>query len=148
VAQNGLNCIIFALQTNHKTSKPKPMTTLEIIANFMKGSSKASISEKQKDWLLGQAKKDGISVGFDGWSDTIYFKDCFYQIRNCKRLASGGSYVGTRVVQGRYNIEVFYTIRFTDTGHTFVHSQHEVERVKREGYQFEIIEPHKNTNTR
>ena len=124
------------------------MTTTEIIANFMKGNSRVSISEKQKAWLLGQAKKDGIIVGFNGWNDLIYFNDCFYEIKQCKRLASGGSYVGTRLVQGRYLIEKFYTIRFSDTGYTSVQSHHEIERLKIEGYQFEIIAPHINTSTR
>ena len=116
------------------------MTTAEIIQNFMKGNSKVTISEKQKSWLLGQAKKEGIHVGYD----SIYFDDCFYKIKQCKTLGSGGSYVGSKFIQGRYNIEKLYTVRFTDTGNTFVYSQHEVERVSREGYQFEIIKPHIN----
>ena len=124
------------------------MTTTEIIANFMKGNSKVTISEKQKSWLIGQAKKEGVPMGYDGWHDTIYFDDCFYQIKQCKTLASGGSYVGTRTIQGKYNIEKLFTVRFTDTGNTFVYGQHEVERVTREGYQFEIIKPHINTSTR
>ena len=124
------------------------MTTIEIISNFMKGNSKVTITEKQRNWLLGQAKKDGIHVGFDGWSDSIYFEDCFYKIKQCKTLASGGSYVGSRFIQGKYNMEVLYTVRFSDTGNTFVYDKYEVERVKREGYQFEIIKPHVNTSTR
>jgi len=124
------------------------MTTTEILQNFMKGNSKVSISEKQKSWLLGQAKKEGVKVGYDGWHDMIYFDDCFYKIQQCKTLASGGSYVGSRLIQGRYNIEKLYTVKFTDTGNTFVYAQHEVERVTREGYQFEIIKPHINTATR
>lgn len=114
----------------------------------MKGNTKVSISEKQKSWLLGQAKKEGIAVGFDGWHDMVYFDNCFYQIKQCKTLASGGSYVGSRYIQGRYNIEKLYTVRFTDTGHTFVYHDHDVERIKREGYKFEIIKPNVNTNTR
>ena len=124
------------------------MATTEIIANFMKGNSKVTISEKQKSWLLGQAKKEGVPASYDGWHDAIYFDDCFYQIKQCKTLASGGSYVGTRMIQGKYNIEKLYTVRFTDTGNIFVYGQHEVERVTREGYQFEIIKPHINTATR
>lgn len=120
------------------------MTTSEIITNFMKGNTKVSISEKQKAWLLGQAKKDGIAVGSDGFNMSIYFDDCFYNIKQCKRLASGGSYVGSKIIQGRYNIEKLYTIKFTDTGHTFVYSAYEVDRFRKEGYQFEIIKPYVN----
>lgn len=124
------------------------MTTTEIIANFMKGNFIVTISQKQLDWLLGQANKEKIPIGFDGFGDTIYFEDCMYTIRQCRRLASGGSYVGTKVIQGRYNIEKLYTVKFTDTGNTFVYNQTDVDRVKREGYVFEIIKPHINTNTR
>jgi hypothetical protein len=136
-----------ALSLLHKPNL-KTMTTSEIIANFMNGSPKASISEKQKAWLLGQAKRDGIQVHHNGWGENIYFNDCFYAISQCKKLASGGSYVGSRLIHGRYNIEKLYTIRFTDTGYTFVRSPEEVESAKREGYQFEIIAPHIKTSTR
>jgi len=122
------------------------MTTAEIITNFMKGNSKTTITEKQKSWLISQAKKEGVAASWDGFYESIYFDDCFYQIRQCKALASGGSYVGTRMIQGKYNIEKLYTVRFTDTGNIFVYGQQEVERVKREGYQFEIIKPRINTS--
>jgi hypothetical protein len=124
------------------------MTTTEIIANFMKHNSKATISEKQKSWLIRQAKNEGFVLGFDGYSDSIYFNDCFYKIKQCKTLASGGSYVGTRVIQGKYNMEKLYTVKFTDTGYVFVYNQQEVERVTKEGYQFEIIKPVVNTSKR
>jgi hypothetical protein len=122
-----------------QNSKLKIMTTTEIIANFMKGGFKVSISEKQKIWLIGQAKREGIPVSFLG--DAIYFEDCYYKIQQCPRLCSGGSYVGTRIIQGRYNIEKLYTIKF-DNGNTFVYDHLEVERIRREGYEFEIIKPH------
>lgn len=118
------------------------MTTTEIIANFMKGNTKVSISDKQLAWLMGQAKREGVAVGTDGFNPTIYFNDCMYQIRNCKRAASGGSYVGTRTIQGRYNMERLFTIRFKSTGLTNVASQTDLDHYTREGHQFEIIPPH------
>ena len=124
------------------------MTTTEIISNFMKHNSKTTISEKQKFWLMRQAKNEGFSIGFDGYSDSIYFNDCFYKIKQCKTLASGGSYVGTRIIQGKYNIEKMYTVKFTDTGYVFVYDHAELERVTREGYSFEIIKPQINTSKR
>lgn len=120
------------------------MTTVEIIANFMKGNTKVSISEKQKLWLLGVAKKEGYDLSNDGYNDCIYLNDRFYQIRHCKRLASGGSYVGSRIIQGRYNIEVLFYIRFTEGGkHTAVYRQNELDYFTRENIGFEIIKPTK-----
>ena len=125
------------------------MKTVEIINSFMKGGSKASISEKQKRWLLGQAKKEGFDIGFDGFNDKIYFEDCYYQIKNCKRLASGGSYVGSRIIQGRFNIEKLYRIRFTEgSKHTAVYGQVDIDHFRRENIGFEIIKPTVNTSTR
>ena len=74
------------------------MNTLEIISNFMKANTVVTISEKQRSWLVGQAKKENLLVN-NGWYDCIYFEDCFYQVRQCKTLASGGSYVGSRSIQ-------------------------------------------------
>lgn len=125
------------------------MKTIEIINSFMKGSSKASISEKQKNWLICQAKKEGIPVGYNGWHDLIYFDDCYFSIRNCKRLASGGSYVGSRTVRGRYNIEKFYTIRFTEPPYlTGCYNQCDIDHFSRERIPYEIIKPTVNTSTR
>lgn len=124
------------------------MTTKEIITSFMKGNSKVSISGKQKNWLINQSKNEGYQVGFDGFCDMIYMSDCFYSISQCKRLASGGSYVGTKLVQDRYNIEKMVTVRFTDTGNTFVYNEIRLEIAKKEGFAFDIIPPHVNTNTR
>lgn len=125
------------------------MKTADLIANFMKGSRKASISEKQKSWLLGQAKKEGIAIGFNGFNDTIYFEDCYYQIKNCKRLASGGSYVGSRIIHGRYNIEKLYAIRFTEPPYlTGCYNQCDIDHFNRERIPYEIIKPTINTSTR
>lgn len=118
------------------------MNTIEIITNFMKGATKAGISDKQRNWLLGQAKKEGIPVIDRGYGTGVYFDDCFYTIRQAKTLASGGSYVGTRYINGRYVIEKLLTIKF-DNGNTFVYGVHDVDHFRREGkHQFEIIKPH------
>lgn len=125
------------------------METIEIINSFMKGSSKASISDKQKNWLISQAKKEGIPVGYNGWDDLIYFDDCYFSIRHSKRLASGGSYVGSRIIQGRFNIEKLYRIRFTEgSKHTAVYGQVDIDHFRRENIGFEIIKPTVNTSTR
>jgi hypothetical protein len=125
------------------------MNTREIIANFMKGSSKVSISAKQRMWLMSTAKREGFAIGFDGSQDTIYFDDCMYQIRNCKRMASGGSYVGSEVIEGRYVIEILYTIRFTEGAKcTEVCRQSYLDHIVSEGFSFEIIQPTINTSTR
>lgn len=125
------------------------MTTTEIIENFMKGNSKATITEKQKYWLLAQAKREGVPTYCDGYSNQVYFDDCFYKIKQCKTLASGGSFVGTQMIQGKYNIEKMFTIRFTENEkHTAVYAITDLEHFKRENIGFEIIKPHINTATR
>src|SRR5574343_653313 len=98
------------------------MKTAEIINSFMKGGS---------------------------WDDLIYFEDCYFSIRNCKTLASGGSYVGSRIIQGRYTIEKLYRIRFTEgSKHTAVYGQVDIDHFRRENIGFEIIKPTVNTSTR
>ena len=122
------------------------MTTIEIIANFMKGNTKVTITEKQKNWLTSQAKSENL-LSSDGWHDSIYFKDCFYQIKQCKTRASGGSYVGTKLIQGKYNIEKLFAIRFVEnTQHTAVYALHDLQSFERDNIKFEIITPYRNNN--
>lgn len=117
------------------------MTTLEIINNFLKGSYIASISEKQRLWIIGQAKKEGLLNTY-GSDEKVYFNDCFYTIKQCRRHASGGSYVGSRAIQGRYNLEKMYHIRFTENSkHTAVYGQADLDRFNRDGIGFELITP-------
>jgi hypothetical protein len=118
------------------------MTTAEIIKNFMKGGGIASISEKQRAWLISQANSERILVDSDGFNQSIFFDDHYYKIRNCRRMASGGSYVGTKIIQGRYIIERMYHIKFIGTGHTCVYNYSDIDHLKREGqHQFEILNP-------
>ena len=92
------------------------MTTTEILSNFLKGNEVAVITEKQKSWLLGQAKREGIKHTNNGFSDTIYFADCHYNLRNCKTHVAGyGGTRGTRLVEGRYKLEKLYRIKFDTT---------------------------------
>jgi len=119
--------------------KLKNMTTLEILAAFLKGREIAGISDKQRTWLINQARKEGFQI--TGNNEYIYFNDCFYHIKQCKRMASGGSCVGTRVIQGRYNLEKLYSIKFTDTGHTCVGARVDLNHYESEGCKFEIINP-------
>lgn len=114
------------------------MTTNEILSAFMKGREKTSISEKQKSWLLSQAKKEGIKTHFDGFSESIYLNDCHYKIKHCKVLASGGSYVGTRIIQGRFTIEKMYTIQFDSTGLTNVCNESDIKHYQTSGHAFKI----------
>jgi hypothetical protein len=124
------------------------MTTIEIIANFMKGNTKVTITEKQKNWLTSQAKNESV-LNSDGWHDSIYFEDCFYQIKQCKTLSSGGSYVGTKFIQGKYNIEKLFTIKFTENSqHTAVYGLNDLKSFERDNIKFEIITPYRNTKTK
>lgn len=104
----------------------------------MKSNSKVTISEKQRAWLLGQARKEGVKIT-SSFGDIIYLDGCHYQIKNCRRLASGGSYVGTAVVPGKYNIEKLFYVEFTDTGNKMIAGVYDLERYKNEGHKFQVI---------
>lgn len=101
----------------------------------MKGNCKVSISQKQLNWIKGTAKEENRLVD----ADYVKFADCFYIIKPCTRLSSGGSYVGTCIIAGRYIIEKMYRIKFNDTGIIQIFNQAEKERLERENYDFTII---------
>jgi hypothetical protein len=115
------------------------MTTSEVIQLISKGAGFTGLSEKQKNWILGVgAKEAGIHIK---GLDPIYLflpDNRVFMIKQCKRLASGGSYVGTRIIQGRYRMELCYHIVFTDTGNTSFVNYTEYERLIRDGYPAEI----------
>lgn len=125
------------------------MSTLELLQNFMNGNEKVTISQKQKDWLMGQATKEKsatLKTHSDGFHDYIYLTDCHYQIKQCKTLASGGSYVGTKFIQGRYNIEKLYTIKFDSTGIINVCSNTDLKHYRTTEHTFQIINQLSNHN--
>ena len=111
------------------------MKTTEILAAFLKGSTFAIISIKQKNWLEGQAQKEEV---FDRFNDIVYSDNCHYQIKQCQQLASGGSYVCRVAVQGRFKIEKMYFIEF-DNGFKRVCNSTDIEHFEREGYSFKKI---------
>lgn len=117
------------------------MQTIDILSAFLKGNEVANISQKQKNWLIAQAQKEGKN--FSTAPDTIYFEDCFYTIKHCKRLASGGSYVGTAIVQGHYKLEKKYCIQFESTGLVTVASKTDLDYYKTTEHKFRIIAPKK-----
>lgn len=115
------------------------MKTTEIIDCFIKGQTVSTITQKQQDWLLSQSKRDGIKTVFDGFNHYIYLSDCHYSISACTRLASGGSYVGSRKT-GKLKIEKLLTIQFLDTNIKEVRGVYDVERIQKEGiHKFKII---------
>lgn len=116
------------------------MTTNEILSAFMKGNEIASISEKQRSWLLSQAKKDGIVIRNDGFSDSLILVDCHYKISQCRSRVGGvGGVIGTRAIQGRYNIRKMYTVKFDSTGLTVVCESHDMKHYQSEGHPFTVI---------
>lgn len=115
------------------------MTTLEIIAAFMKGNTKVTITQKQKDWLIRTALNEGVKTNLTGSGDYIYLNDCHYSINQCKTRCSGGSYVGTRYIQGKYNIEKMYRIRFDSNGMTEVRSETDLRYIRTTPHTFSII---------
>lgn len=97
----------------------------------------AGISEKQMNWLISTAKREGHKIAEHPY--IIYMKDCHYKISNARRLASGGSYVATGVVPGRYKMEKLYTIKFDSTGLTGVYSRCDLDYFRTTEHTFTII---------
>ena len=117
------------------------MTTLEVINLIMKTNTKVSISEKQLNWIKLIARKEGRITDY-GNETKIYFDDCFYTIHQCKSLASGGSYVGTKLMQGRYNIERLFHIKFKNgINNTAVYGQSDIDHFNREKIEFIYLNP-------
>jgi len=119
------------------------MNALEVLQAISKGSDKAAISEKQKAWFLRTCKSEKIpSNGPMEYTDYVYFDEFFVNIRNCKRLASGGSYVATRTIPGRYIIEKLYYIEFLNPPcMKQVCHDTDMDHFKREGHPFKILNP-------
>ncbi len=116
------------------------MKTTEIIANFMKGYDKVTITEKQRSWLISVAKKEGYKTS--NYDQILYLNDCYYNIKNCKILASGGSFVGTKTISGKYNMERLFHIKFTEGQQmTACYGRMDLERFNRENHPFVIINP-------
>lgn len=115
------------------------MTTVEILASFMKGTEKTTISVKQRAWLLKQAQQEKL---LDADLDIIYLAGAQFVIRNCKVMASGGSYVGTRIVQDRYVLEKQYWIRFdAPPNMVTIARDTDIAYYKREGHSFKVLNP-------
>lgn len=117
------------------------MTTTEILSAFLKGNEIASISDKQRNWLLSQAKKECVKMDNDGHGDRIFFNDCHYIVRNCRTHVAGyGGTRGTKVIPGRYNLEKMYSIKFDLPPYmTQVCKSTDMDHYKREGHPFSII---------
>lgn len=114
------------------------MKASEILNNFLKGSELATISEKQKNWLVAQCKSEGICNDNDiinGWIDfegfTLRIKQCSYSVS-----AYGGG-IGKRYTN-RFKIEKMYKIKFLDTGLTDIRNSNDLAYFKSQGHQFEI----------
>lgn len=118
------------------------MKSSEIIKLVMKDKAEYStISQKQKDWILNVAKSEG-RVSFDG--KHIYFTNCYFKISQCKRLVSGGSYVGSSVIQGLYKIEKYYSYKHLDTNFTGVCKKEYFDYLDDNGYKgkYELTNPY------
>ena len=115
------------------------MTTSQLIDSFLKGNTVAVITEKQRNYLLRLAGKADVVMHNDGFNQYLYYATCHYAIRHCKQLASGGSYVGKKIVQGKYRIEKMYTIKFDRTSLTQVCKETDLKHYEREGHAYTII---------
>lgn len=118
------------------------MTASEIITSFCSKSTDGSmgnISQKQYDWLLQVAKKEGLYTDRGHGAFNVVIDKKHWVIKPGRRLASGGSFVGSKPT-GRYGIRLHYHIKFKDTGITEFRDSDEVERILKEGiHQFDYI---------
>lgn len=119
------------------------MSTIEILASFMKGTEKTTISVKQRAWLLKQAQQEKL---LDADHDIIYLVGCYFEIRNATRMASAGSYGAKRIVQDRFVLEKLYWIRFDAPPNMVTIARNtDIAYYKREGHPFEILNPRTKT---
>ena len=102
------------------------MKTAEILAEFLRGEELATISQKQRDWLHHQAKREGLLRTKPGY-ESVMMDDSYYNIYT----APGG----------HYRLERFYAIRFTGTAQTQVCRHHDLDGIRQRGRQFQIIKP-------
>lgn len=116
------------------------MKTIEILISFLNGNEVTIISDKQKAWLLRQAKIEGLKTNNDGFHDFIYLDDCHYKIKQCKTRVGGyGGTIGTKIIQGKYRLEKLYTIKFDSTGITGVHTNTDLMHFRTTEHTFQII---------
>lgn len=115
------------------------MTSSELITLFSKGNENLiSLSLKQRDWLLSVAKKEGILKDCGHGIYEVSIGEKRYKIRQASVFASGGSYIGRRKLNS-FRCELYYYIRFTDTGLTAYYNYTDIEYYKSKNFQFEII---------
>lgn len=116
------------------------MNTAELINTLSKGNVDSfKLSPRQHAWLISVAKKEGLYEDAGHGQGIINMPDARrFKISTCSILASGGSYVGTKST-GNYKCNLYYYIKFTDTGITEFRSAVDVDRIRREKYLFDII---------
>lgn len=116
------------------------MATTEILTSFMKGNEFSTISDKQRDWLLSQAKRDGFRIESTGFNHYIYLTGCLYKIEQCKTVVSGyGGTRGTKPVNNKHKIEKMYSIKFDSTGLTGIYRLNDLNHFRSEGHKFQIV---------
>ena len=115
------------------------MTTSELITMFSKGNENYfHLSVKQRDWLISVAKQEGLHTDRGHGLSEIVVDKKHYNVKQGSVLASGGSYVARKKINS-WSCQLYYSIRFTDTGLTSYSNYTDIKHYQEQGYSFEII---------
>ena len=74
------------------------MKAIEVINLIMKQNTKVSLSEKQLNWIKGVSKSENRLTDL-GYNTRITFDSFYFNVTQCQTLASGGSYVSTKLIK-------------------------------------------------
>lgn len=116
------------------------MTTRELWDSISGGKSVAQLTDKQRTFFLDLARAEKL---FDVDNTSVRFPDgMIVRVRNCYfiRGAYGGG-LGKVPVNGKFKAQVFYMVRFLDTGNTEFTSADERASLDRRGFRYEILKP-------
>ena len=113
------------------------MTVQKLWEDMSKGLTIANLSDKQRSYLIDLAKAE---KRLDVNSTMILLDDGRrIKIRPTYIYNQGHGGVPGKTLSGRFKAEEMYLIEFTDTKYRELHSVHEVDRIKKDGFQFEIV---------
>jgi hypothetical protein len=113
------------------------MNTQEVINLISKGTNIFTLSPKQYNWIISVAKAENF-YSFDGFNVYIKLADKkVYRIKVQTTRISGGSYGGKRGT-GNFICEVFYNVKFNETGYTAFINTIDFKHYQNQGHKFEI----------
>lgn len=115
------------------------MKARELWESMARGNSLANISAAQRSYLIDLAKEErrfnvnDTAVVFDDGT-RVHIRPAYVRV---------GGYGGTigKKPTGRFVAEVFYLIKFKTTGLTEIRNRTDLDYIRREGHEFEVVKP-------